>query len=166
MKKWISIAVIVVMSAVTRGAFLLPVMVVFMGAAGLDVLYGIHRDRRYRYTPFALTRRLWRLVFVTPPSPSPPMQMPPPSYYIPAPNAYVPPDAPVGERNSRVIPQDVKIAVANRDDGRCRQCGSQEELHYDHIIPWSKGGANTVGNVQLLCGGCNRRKSASMPWGG
>jgi HNH endonuclease len=68
--------------------------------------------------------------------------------------------APVGERNTRSIPQDVKIAVAARDGGRCRQCGSTTELHFDHVIPWSKGGANTVTNIQLLCGPCNRRKGA------
>ena len=65
-----------------------------------------------------------------------------------------------GERNTRAIPQDVKIEVAVRDGGRCRQCGSNKELHFDHVIPWSKGGPNTVGNIQLLCGTCNRRKGA------
>lgn len=67
--------------------------------------------------------------------------------------------APFGER-SRAIPQDVKIEVAARDGGRCRQCGSNKELHFDHVIPWSKGGANTADNIQLLCGTCNRRKGA------
>ena len=67
--------------------------------------------------------------------------------------------APVGER-TRAIPQDVKIEVAARDGGRCRQCGSNKELHFDHVIPWSKGGANTADNIQLLCGTCNRRKGA------
>ena len=70
------------------------------------------------------------------------------------------PPAPIGERNSRSIPQDVKIAVAVRDGGRCRQCGSVQDLHYDHVIPWSKGGANTVNNIQLLCGPHNRAKGA------
>ena len=65
-----------------------------------------------------------------------------------------------GERNTRAIPQDVKIEVAVRDGGRCRQCGSNKELHFDHVMPWSKGGPNTVVNIQLLCGTCNRRKSA------
>jgi hypothetical protein len=69
-------------------------------------------------------------------------------------------DTPVGERTTRTISQDVKIAVAARDGGRCRQCGSNEELHFDHVIPWSKGGANTITNIQLLCGPCNRRKGA------
>jgi hypothetical protein len=65
-----------------------------------------------------------------------------------------------GERNSRIIPQDVKIAVTLRDQGKCVQCGSQDELHYDHKIPWSRGGASTMNNIQLLCGRCNRRKGA------
>lgn len=70
-------------------------------------------------------------------------------------------DAPVGERNTRTIPQDVKIRVIARDGGRCRQCGSTSELHYAYVIPWSMGGANTVQNIQLLCGRCNRRKGAN-----
>jgi hypothetical protein len=65
-----------------------------------------------------------------------------------------------GERNSRVIPQDVKIQVSRRDDGRCVECGSQEDLHFDHKVPWSRGGSNTVNNIQLLCGRCNRKKGA------
>jgi len=68
--------------------------------------------------------------------------------------------APIGERNTRSISQSVKIAVSARDGGRCRQCGSTEELHFDHVIPWSKGGSNTIANIQLLCGPCNRRKGA------
>jgi HNH endonuclease len=65
-----------------------------------------------------------------------------------------------GERNSRVIPQDVKIAVSVRDQGKCVQCGSTDDLHFDHKVPYSRGGTNTVNNIQLLCGPCNRRKGA------
>jgi hypothetical protein len=65
-----------------------------------------------------------------------------------------------GERHSRVIPQDVKIAVAARDQGKCVDCGTTTDLHFDHKIPWSKGGTNTVNNIQLMCGSCNRRKGA------
>jgi hypothetical protein len=67
---------------------------------------------------------------------------------------------PVGERHKRVIPQDVKIAVSARDGGRCRKCGSTQKLHFDHVIPVSRGGANSVANIQLLCGACNRSKGA------
>ena len=46
-------------------------------------------------------------------------------------------------RRSRTIPQDVKIAVTLRDEGKCRVCGSKKDLQYDHIYPWSLGGAPT-----------------------
>ncbi len=57
------------------------------------------------------------------------------------------------------IPQDVQDKVWNRDGGRCVKCGSNLKLEFDHIIPFSKGGANTYRNLQLLCEKCNRKKS-------
>ena|ERR1035437_235545 len=60
----------------------------------------------------------------------------------------------------RLIPQDVKDKVWNRDGGKCVKCGGNERLDYDHIIPFSKGGSNTYRNIQLLCEKCNRKKSA------
>ena len=41
--------------------------------------------------------------------------------------------------------------VWRRDEGKCVQCDSSERIEYDHIIPVSKGGSNTVRNIQLLC---------------
>lgn len=60
------------------------------------------------------------------------------------------------------IPDDVKLLVWQRDHGQCVRCGSQVELQYDHIIPFSLGGASTPENLQILCGTCNRAKSASV----
>ncbi len=60
---------------------------------------------------------------------------------------------------SRRIPQDVKQAVWQRDGGRCVQCDANDYLEFDHVIPFSKGGANTIGNIQLLCRRCNSKKS-------
>ena len=62
-------------------------------------------------------------------------------------------------RKREPIPQKVKDEVWRRDGGRCVLCGSQENLEFDHIIPLSKGGSNTVRNIQLLCQKCNREKS-------
>ncbi|RLD73143.1 MAG: hypothetical protein DRJ10_18180 [Bacteroidetes bacterium] len=63
------------------------------------------------------------------------------------------------DNGNRHISQEVKDLVWNRDGGKCRECGSNINLEYDHIIPFSKGGANTYRNVQLLCQACNRKKS-------
>jgi hypothetical protein len=57
------------------------------------------------------------------------------------------------------IPEDVKLLVWARDGGRCVRCGSNEELHFDHIIPVAKGGGNSAENVQILCQSCNLKKS-------
>lgn len=59
----------------------------------------------------------------------------------------------------RVIPTKIKLEVWGRDGGKCVQCGATEDLHFDHIIPWSKGGSsNTAANIQLLCGKHNLEK--------
>ena len=63
------------------------------------------------------------------------------------------------DKNSRRIPQEVKDSVWRRDEGKCVECGTNKNLEFDHIIPHSKGGANTYRNVQLLCEKCNREKS-------
>jgi hypothetical protein len=57
------------------------------------------------------------------------------------------------------IPKAVQREVWRRDRGRCVECGSKENLEFDHLLPLSKGGANTVRNIQILCQECNRRKS-------
>ncbi len=63
-------------------------------------------------------------------------------------------------RRSRSIPQDVKIAVAVRDEGLCQHCGtSAGPMQYDHVVPYSMGGDNSVENIQLLCRRCNAAKS-------
>jgi hypothetical protein len=60
------------------------------------------------------------------------------------------------------IPERVRHEVWRRDQGKCVDCGSRERLEFDHIIPISKGGSNTVRNLELRCEVCNRRKAASI----
>jgi tetratricopeptide (TPR) repeat protein len=60
------------------------------------------------------------------------------------------------------IPEAVRHAVWRRDEAACVRCGAQENLEFDHIIPVSRGGANTERNLQLLCERCNREKSATI----
>jgi hypothetical protein len=62
-------------------------------------------------------------------------------------------------RKRRLIPTPVKLEVWQRDGGKCVRCGATEDLHFDHIIPWSKGGSSsTADNIQLLCGKHNLEK--------
>lgn len=64
---------------------------------------------------------------------------------------------------SRIIPTHVKLEVWARDGGRCVTCGATDELHFDHIVPFSKGGTSlTAENVQLLCARHNLGKSAKI----
>ncbi len=63
-----------------------------------------------------------------------------------------------GERR-RIIPTPVKLEVWKRDQGKCVVCGATNELHFDHIIPFSKGGTSLkADNVQLLCARHNLAK--------
>ena len=57
------------------------------------------------------------------------------------------------------ISQEVREEVFIRDGGKCVECGSQEDIQYDHIIPVSKGGNSTTANIQILCKHCNLKKS-------
>lgn len=61
--------------------------------------------------------------------------------------------------HNRLIPKEVKLEVWRRDKGRCVICGSKDNLHFDHIIPYSKGGSSLVAeNIQLLCARHNLEK--------
>jgi hypothetical protein len=68
-----------------------------------------------------------------------------------------------GVARSRIIPSGVKLEVWKRDGGRCVRCGATDELHFDHIVPFSKGGTSLkVENIQLLCARHNLQKSANI----
>lgn len=60
------------------------------------------------------------------------------------------------------IPEAVRHEVWRRDQGRCVDCGSRENLEFDHIVPWSEGGSNTARNLELRCANCNVKKGARI----
>jgi hypothetical protein len=56
----------------------------------------------------------------------------------------------------------VMSAVWSRDQGKCVACGSKEDLEFDHVIPFSKGGSSEAANLRLLCLKCNRSRGARI----
>ena len=65
--------------------------------------------------------------------------------------------------HNRMIPTSVKLEVWKRDKGKCVTCGSADNLHFDHILPFSKGGTSLkADNIQLLCARHNLQKSAKI----
>lgn len=69
----------------------------------------------------------------------------------------------INQTHSRYIPDAVRERVYARDGGRCaytgttgRRCGSTQALQIDHIVPFSRGGPATPGNLRLLCAKHNR----------
>lgn len=65
---------------------------------------------------------------------------------------------------SRSIPDSIKRRVLFRDKQVCQNCKDNiddNEVHFDHVIPWSKGGSSDENNIQLLCEECNQSKSNS-----
>lgn len=55
----------------------------------------------------------------------------------------------------------LKVLVLMRDGNKCRLCGRilvGDEIHFDHIKPWSKGGETVLENLQVLCAKHNLAK--------
>jgi hypothetical protein len=62
--------------------------------------------------------------------------------------------------HNRMIPTSVKLEVWKRDKGHCVKCGSDNNLHFDHILAFAKGGTSLKAeNIQLLCARHNLQKS-------
>ncbi len=69
--------------------------------------------------------------------------------------------APAAPEDDRLVPSWVKLEVWKRDKGRCAYpaCGVTSGLHFDHIIPYSRGGSSKdPANIQILCGRHNLAK--------
>jgi 5-methylcytosine-specific restriction endonuclease McrA len=65
----------------------------------------------------------------------------------------------------RKIPKHTKALAYDRDGGRCVNCNSSYDISYDHIIPYSFGGASAdADNIQVLCRSCNSSKHSSFKY--
>lgn len=58
--------------------------------------------------------------------------------------------------------------LARLHASECAACGATDKIEIDHVIPISRGGHHSVGNLQPLCGTCNRSKGNLLlvEWGG
>lgn len=62
-------------------------------------------------------------------------------------------------------PAFTRFNVFLRDSFSCQYCGdtSRDLLTFDHVIPRSKGGKTTWGNIVAACSPCNLKKGGRMP---
>ena len=58
------------------------------------------------------------------------------------------------------ISEQTRQAILDRDNCRCRACGFSDSLtmEVDHITPRSRGGSDSLDNLQALCHFCNNVK--------
>lgn len=52
----------------------------------------------------------------------------------------------------------IRKAVLTRDNYTCRSCRRKDNLTVDHIVQLSKGGTNSMENLQTLCKYCHEKK--------
>ena len=65
------------------------------------------------------------------------------------------------EGKRKPIPIKLRAEVFRRDNHLCLRCGAEDGLSIDHIVPVSKGGQNTIDNLQTLCMPCNVSKGVT-----
>lgn len=53
-----------------------------------------------------------------------------------------------------IIDKDLKRIYGSE----CWKCGTRENISLDHVIPVSKGGNHSIGNMMSLCRSCNSSK--------
>ena len=72
-------------------------------------------------------------------------------------------------RYDRLPRREIRFTRRNifyRDRCNCQYCGKlfpQKQLHLDHVVPLSRGGASSWDNVVCACIACNTKKGARTP---
>lgn len=64
-----------------------------------------------------------------------------------------------GRRQAKGFFTDMEwLSLCAQCNYKCLCCGLEKELEKDHVIPLSKGGRDTIDNIQPLCKSCNCKK--------
>lgn len=61
------------------------------------------------------------------------------------------------------IPAEVRAAVIARDGDVCQLCRRRvaaDDVHLDHVVPWSAGGRHVIDNLRVTHSTCNLRRGA------
>jgi hypothetical protein len=60
--------------------------------------------------------------------------------------------------SNKMTIQDVRNMIFARDNNKCYECGSSDNLNLDHVLPKPKYQLHIVDNLLTLCWRCNARK--------
>jgi hypothetical protein len=71
---------------------------------------------------------------------------------------------PAAEESREAVSHAVRTTVWTRDGGRCVDCGADEDLLFDVIVPVSRGGALNAPNVEVRCRSCLALAGRSSAW--
>ena len=63
-------------------------------------------------------------------------------------------------RKRRSLTQEQLVLFIEREPAYLSRIEHGNQMHADHITPWSKGGKTTPDNCQMLCRDCNLKKGA------
>jgi len=67
----------------------------------------------------------------------------------------------IKHKTKRNISERLKVQVLMKDGNKCKLCGitvTGDNIHFDHIKPWAKGGETVLENLQVLCAEHNLAK--------
>lgn len=76
-------------------------------------------------------------------------------------------NAHVHSRNQSALSVDYREVLAKFGDidiWYCKECGTKENLSFDHIVGFAQDGEHTIDNLQILCISCNTRKGLIARW--